>query len=134
MKRELIYLGFVIYEEGLKMDPEKVQAIVNWPTPRNAFEVRIFHGLASFYRNFIRSFGQICAPIVEIIKSRKKPFKWIEAIDRNSKLLKKNIIEKLVLASPRFDKFFQVETNASGTATRLASSRSKDQLHILVRN
>ena len=45
MKRELVYLGLVVSEEGLKMDPEKVQAIVNWPTPRNAFEVRSFHGL-----------------------------------------------------------------------------------------
>jgi len=53
-----------------------VQAIVNWPTPRNVFDVRSFHGLASFYRKFIKSFSQLCAPIVETIKENKKPFKW----------------------------------------------------------
>ena len=68
MKREPIYLGFLVFQEGLKMDLEKVQAIVNWPTLRNAFEVRIFHGLASFYRKFIRSFSQICEPIVKTIR------------------------------------------------------------------
>ena len=48
MKNELVYLGFVISRDGLKMDPEKIQAIVNWSSPKNIFEVRSFHGLASF--------------------------------------------------------------------------------------
>ena len=106
MKEELIYLGFVVSKEGLKMDPEKVQAIWNWPILRNIFEVRSFHGLASFYRKFIRSFSQICAPIIETIKEINQPLKWIEAADRNFKLLKKKITEKPVLPLPDFGKSF----------------------------
>ena len=49
MNNELVYLGFVILEEGLNMDLDKVKAIINWPIPRNVFEVRSFCGLASFY-------------------------------------------------------------------------------------
>ena len=49
MKEELVYLGFLISRDGLKMDPKKVQAIKNWPTPRSVFEVRSFHGLDCFY-------------------------------------------------------------------------------------
>ena len=63
-----MYLGFVVSKEGLKMDSEKVQAIRNWPTPTRIFEVRSFHGLASFYKNFIRGFIQVCAPILETIE------------------------------------------------------------------
>jgi hypothetical protein len=49
LKTELIYLGFVISSNELKMDPKKVKEIKEWSSPRNIFEVRSFHGLASFY-------------------------------------------------------------------------------------
>ena len=68
MKTKLIYLGFVISRDGLKMHPKKVQAIIDWPSPRNIFEVRSFHVLASFYRKFIKNFSGICASIVDTIK------------------------------------------------------------------
>ena len=48
MQKELVYLGFIISQKELKMDPEKVEAILNWATPKNVFEVKSFHGLASF--------------------------------------------------------------------------------------
>ena len=77
MRFELVYLGFVISKDRLKMDPRKIEAIVNWPSPKNIFEVRSFHGLASFYRKFIRNFSGICAPIIDTIKKDRQPFCWI---------------------------------------------------------
>ena len=76
MKTELVYLGFVISRDGLIMDLEKVQAIIDWTSPRNIFEVRSFQGLASFYRKFIKNFSGICASIVETIKKDRQPFEW----------------------------------------------------------
>ena len=76
LKKELVYLGFVVSEEGLRMDSDKVKAILDWPVPRNAYEVRSFHGLASFYRKFINNFSQICAPLIDTFRGSKQPFKW----------------------------------------------------------
>ena len=64
------------------MDPDKVKSIKDWPSPRNVFEVRSFHGnFASFYRKVIRNFSGICAPILDIVKKEKQPFKWTVAAE-----------------------------------------------------
>jgi hypothetical protein len=57
------------------------------------FEVRIFHGLSSFYRKFIRDFSGICAPMMDIVKKKHKSFKWIEETERSFNILKEKIIE-----------------------------------------
>ena len=82
MKSELVYLGFVISKEGLKMDMEKVEAIVSWPSPKSVFEDRFFYGLARFYQKFIKNFSSICALIVETIKKDIQPFCRITTIEK----------------------------------------------------
>jgi hypothetical protein len=79
MKKELIYLGFVISSNELKMNPKKVKEIKEWPSLRNIFEVRSFHGLASFYRKFIRNFSEISVSMMDTIKKRQ-----IFSLDRGS--------------------------------------------------
>jgi hypothetical protein len=108
LKTKLIYLVFVVSRKGLKLDQEKVKAIINWPTPKNAFEVRIFHVLEIFYRKFIKNFSGICAPIIETIKGTKQSFKCTKAAEKSFKLLKKKITEQPILAMADFNKLFQV--------------------------
>ena len=72
MQEEIMYLGFVISTDGLKMDPEKVKAILEWPTPENVSEVRSFHGLASFYKKFIKNFSVVCNAMTKTMRGDKK--------------------------------------------------------------
>ena len=106
MQQELVYLGFVVSKEGLKMDPEKVKAILEWRTPRCTFDVRSFHGLAGFYRKFIRDFSQIHVPLIECMK--KGVFQWTVAAKKSLGELKKRVTTQPILALPYFNKCFRL--------------------------
>ena len=75
------------------MDPENVKEIKEWPSPRSMFEVRSFHGLASFYKKFIRNFKGICAPMMDTMNKRHNSFKWTEEGEKNCNMLKEKITE-----------------------------------------
>lgn len=95
------------------MDTSKVEAITNWPTPRTS-EVQSFHGLAQFYRKFIRGFSEICAPMLDTIKGGvKTKFQWNKEANKGFELLKQKVATQLVLILPSFDNLFTTECDAS---------------------
>jgi hypothetical protein len=70
-EQSLEYLGHVITSEGIATDPSKVQAVNQWPIPRNVKELREFLGLASYYRRFIQNYGILSRPLTNLL--RKDP-------------------------------------------------------------
>ena len=103
VKRELVYSRFIILVEALKIDLEKVKVILEWPTPT---KVRSVHGLSSFYRNFIRNFSSICAPLTKTMRGHRKEFKWTTRAARSFKLLKNKVIKQPMLVFPHLKKMF----------------------------
>lgn len=98
-KRELQFLGHIIYEEGVKPDPEKLDAMVRWPLPTTIKGLRGFFGLTGYCRKFIKGYAQVATPLTELL--RKENFIW-----------SKHMLCALVLVYPNFEETFTVETDA----------------------
>ena len=69
MTSSLVFLGYVVSSAGIKVDEEKVKAIGEWPIPKSIQEVRSFHGLAGYHRDFIKNFAKISAPLTRMMKN-----------------------------------------------------------------
>ena len=80
LTHRITFLGFVVTHDGVTIDPEKIKSIVEWSVPRTVHDVRSFHGLATFYRRFIRGFSSIVAPLTDCL--RKDSFDWTKAVNR----------------------------------------------------
>ena len=109
----VVFLGFVVSADGIQVDEEKVKAIQDWPTPVNVSQVRSFHGLASFYRRFVKNFSTLAAPLNNLTK-KDVPFTWGHDEDQAFHTLKTQLCEAPLLQLPDFGKTFEIECDASG--------------------
>lgn len=109
--RSISYLGHVISEAGVQTDPNKVTAVVNWPTPSNVKELCSFLGLAGYYRKFVQHFGIISKPLTLLLKKNTR-FLWTQEQDITFHCLKTKVSQAPVLALPDFSKPFVLETDA----------------------
>jgi len=101
----IAFLGLILSEEGVAVDPAKVEAVTNWKQLTTVTEVRSFLGLAGYYRRFIEGFSKIARPMTELTKKDKK-FVWTEACEKSFQELKKRLTTALVLTLPDIHKDF----------------------------
>ena len=67
-KEEMTFVGFLVSKSGIGMDPAKVAAILDWPTPKNVKEVQSFLGFSNFYRKFILHYSTLTTPLTSLTR------------------------------------------------------------------
>ena len=100
---QVVYLGHVFSAEGMTPDNSKVQAVQEWPRPRDATEVRQFIGHASYYRRYIQHFADIARPLHRLTQ-KDATYCWSEECEQAFRNLKTKLTEAPIQAYPRFDK------------------------------
>ncbi|GBM86428.1 Transposon Ty3-I Gag-Pol polyprotein [Araneus ventricosus] len=112
LRKEVTYLGHVISAEGVKTDPEKIKAVVDWPRPETVHDLRSFLGLCTYYRRFVKNFSTIAKPLHKLTEA-KSNFNWTEECEKSFNSLKQALTSSPILTYPRTDKDFILDTDAS---------------------
>jgi transposase InsO family protein len=86
------YLGFIISEQGLKPDPEKVQALQTIAPPTSAHDIRVFLGLINYYRSFIPDCAALSAPLTRLL-TKGADFVWTPLLQECFDLLKQRLAD-----------------------------------------
>lgn len=124
LQPEVRFLGHQVSAQGVSTDPDKINAVQEWPTPSTLKELRSFLGFCSYYRRFIQGFSQIAGPLHDVVNvclRETKPGKasevfksvWTSPCSVAFDQLKKQLTSAPTLGYADFSLPFVIETDAS---------------------
>ncbi|KAH6596909.1 hypothetical protein BASA50_004844 [Batrachochytrium salamandrivorans] len=112
---EIKYLGYIISPNGTSMDPSKISAVQDWPTPKKVRELQVFLGFTNFYRALVSGYSDITCHLTKLLK-KDVPFSWGPEQETSFKKLKDAFARPGFLAHPNDEQPFILETDASDFA------------------
>ncbi|SJK98309.1 uncharacterized protein ARMOST_01574 [Armillaria ostoyae] len=121
---ETEYLGVIISEGQIRMDPVKLAGIAEWPTPTKKKELQSFLGFTNFYRKFIKNYSKVVRTLTQLMGNAE--WTWGAAQNQAFQQLKKQMAEDVILAIPNATGCFRVEADASNGAIGAVLSQEQD--------
>ena len=110
--KEVSFLGHIISNGGVAVDPKKVRDVLSWKPPKDVSEIRSFLGMAGYYRRFIEGFSKLAKPMTALLEKNAK-FVWTKQCQDSFEELKKRLTSALVLILPDLTKSFSIYCDAS---------------------
>ena len=133
LQKSIQFLGHVVSREGLSVCTDKIAVIQSWPYPKNLKELRGFLGLTGYYRQFIRGYSKLAAPLTDMLKKNKRVQHSPEA-QVAFDAMKLALVSTPVLALPRDDdaSMFVLDTDASDVAAGAVLSQIQDGIEHVI--
>ncbi|SPC67975.1 uncharacterized protein UHOD_12199 [Ustilago sp. UG-2017b] len=123
------FLGFVVSDQGVSMDPSKTEVITNWPVPKSVHDVQVFLGFCNFYRKFIPQYSRTAYPLTQLLRkeAQSAPFAWNNEAQHAFEQLRSAFGTDTILHHFDPTQPIIVETDASDFAVAAVLSQSFDQ-------
>ena len=113
--KEVGFLGVIIREDGVRMEKEKVQGVIEWSVPRSIKDVQKFLELANYYRQFVKDFAKIAKSLHKMMRKENK-WNWEERQQKAFEKLKERFMTEPVLVIPDLNKEMRMEADSSDFA------------------
>ena len=128
---EVSFLGHIVSETGVQMQPSKIQAVKDWPVPKSTKEVRAFLGLCGYYRRFVKDFSKIARPLSQLTSVNVK-FSWDDNCQSSFENLKHALISAPILGYPKDEGQIIVDTDCSGEALGAVLSQVQNDKEVVL--
>ena len=99
LQLEVVFLGHVISDEGVKPSPTNISKIMSWPEPKTAKQIKQLVAMGSYYRGYVKNFASIVRPMVELTRKGQK-FLWTEACDLSFDQMRRALLRADVMRYP----------------------------------
>lgn len=125
--KKITFLGYVLTEEGLTPNPERLRPIMEYKKPRTVKELQRLIGLLGWYRRFIMNAAGILAPLTDMtVGDKKRSLEWTEEADEAFEQVKQALMSSPILSSPDYSLPFKVYTDASLVAGAAVLTQMQD--------
>lgn len=123
---EVPYLGYILSTQGLRPNPNRVEAIVNFERPNSLKALRRFLGMCNYYRRFISGYSDLVRPLTDLLKDKPKSVRWSDPAEKAFIKVKELLISAPILTNPDFSKSFCIHCDASDSAIAGVLTQSHD--------
>lgn len=130
--REVKYLGYILDSRGMRVDPNKLSVMEDYPAPKTVKEVRRFLGLTGYYRRLIANYSGIAAPLSDLLKKTSGQFKWNPEAEAAFIQLKRALCTSPVVTNPDFEEPFRLQCDASDYSASAVLGQIQDSHEVVI--